>query len=42
VTVIDVASEKPIKSIKTGRYPWGVVSSLKPISAASQQTPQQQ
>lgn len=28
VTVIDVASERAIKSIKTGRYPWGVVSSL--------------
>jgi PQQ-dependent catabolism-associated beta-propeller protein len=28
VTVIDVESEKPIKSIKTGRYPWGVVSGI--------------
>jgi PQQ-dependent catabolism-associated beta-propeller protein len=28
VTVIDVASERAIKSIKTGRYPWGVVSTL--------------
>ena len=34
VTVIDVASEKAIKSIKTGRYPWGVVSSLTPIKSA--------
>ena len=23
VTVIDVASRKPIKTIKVGRYPWG-------------------
>jgi YVTN family beta-propeller protein len=34
VTVIDVASEKAIKSIKTGRYPWGVVSSQTPMKAA--------
>ncbi|MGB4864729.1 MAG: hypothetical protein WBP38_02405, partial [Hyphomicrobium sp.] len=27
VTVVDVAAEKAIKSIKTGRYPWGVVIS---------------
>jgi PQQ-dependent catabolism-associated beta-propeller protein len=33
-TVIDVASEKAIKSIKTGRYPWGVVSSTTPMKAA--------
>ena len=25
VTVIDVANQKAIKSIKVGRYPWGVV-----------------
>ena len=25
VTVIDVAAMEPIKSIKVGRYPWGVV-----------------
>ena len=24
VTVIDVAALKPIKSIKVGRYPWGL------------------
>lgn len=28
VTAIDVASETALKSIKTGRYPWGVVSSI--------------
>jgi YVTN family beta-propeller protein len=27
VSVIDVASQKAIKSIKVGRYPWGVVVS---------------
>jgi YVTN family beta-propeller protein len=27
VTVIDVANQKAIKSIKVGRYPWGVVVS---------------
>ena len=27
VTVIDVDNLKPVKSIKTGRYPWGVVIS---------------
>ena len=27
VTVIDVTNLKAIKSIKTGRYPWGVVIS---------------
>jgi YVTN family beta-propeller protein len=29
VTAIDVASQKAIKSIKVGRYPWGVVVSPK-------------
>jgi YVTN family beta-propeller protein len=27
VTIIDVENAKAIKSIKTGRYPWGVVIS---------------
>lgn len=27
VTVIDVANLKAVKSIKTGRYPWGIVIS---------------
>ena len=27
VTAIDVANQKAIKSIKVGRYPWGVVVS---------------
>ena len=29
VTAIDVANQKAIKSIKVGRYPWGVVVSPK-------------
>ena len=29
VTAIDVASQKAVKSIKVGRYPWGVVVSPK-------------
>ena len=32
VTVIDVAEMKPIKTIKVGRFPWGVA--IKPAEGA--------
>jgi hypothetical protein len=39
VTVIDAASDKALKSIKTGRYPGGVVSGLTPVKAADTSAP---
>ncbi len=38
VTVIDVKSLKPIKSIKVGRYPWGAAMRPSPVSIPILQT----